>query len=57
MLNEMRLGKISEETVRAFRKLNRKATFEDSIEGTELQVMLLFSSAHLLIRVQLPNQK
>jgi hypothetical protein len=36
MLNEMRLGKISEDTVRAFRRLNRKPTFEDAIESTEL---------------------
>ncbi|TVY73229.1 ATP-dependent DNA helicase PIF1 [Lachnellula suecica] len=36
MLNEMRLGKISEETVKAFRKMDRKTSFEDSIEGTEL---------------------
>ncbi|RQM06270.1 hypothetical protein DH86_00001077, partial [Scytalidium sp. 3C] len=36
MLNEMRLGKISDETVRAFRKLNRKLDFDDSLEATEL---------------------
>ncbi|TVY46714.1 ATP-dependent DNA helicase PIF1 [Lachnellula cervina] len=36
MLNEMRLGKISDETVQAFKKLNRAPTFEDSIAGTEL---------------------
>ncbi|CAG8983468.1 hypothetical protein HYALB_00000637 [Hymenoscyphus albidus] len=36
MLNEMRLGKISEETVKAFKKLNRKPAFEDSLEATEL---------------------
>ncbi|TVY35403.1 ATP-dependent DNA helicase [Lachnellula subtilissima] len=36
MLNEMRLGKISDETVQAFKSLNRAPTFEDSIAGTEL---------------------
>lgn len=36
MLNEMRLGKISDETVQAFKRLNRAPTFEDSIAGTEL---------------------
>ncbi|TVY40252.1 ATP-dependent DNA helicase [Lachnellula occidentalis] len=36
MLNEMRLGKISDETVQAFKNLNRVPTFEDSIAGTEL---------------------
>ncbi|RFU24339.1 hypothetical protein B7463_g12002, partial [Scytalidium lignicola] len=36
MLNEMRLGKISDETIRAFRKLNRKLDFNDALEATEL---------------------
>jgi ATP-dependent DNA helicase PIF1 len=36
MLNEMRLGKITDETVRAFRKLSRPIEFEDSLEATEL---------------------
>jgi ATP-dependent DNA helicase PIF1 len=40
MLNEMRLGKITDETVAAFKKLNRKPTFEDSLEATELYVLV-----------------
>ncbi|KAF4633113.1 hypothetical protein G7Y89_g5004 [Cudoniella acicularis] len=36
MLNEMRLGKITDDTVRAFKKLNRKPKFEDTLEATEL---------------------
>jgi ATP-dependent DNA helicase PIF1 len=36
MLNEMRLGKITDETVEAFRKLSRKIEYEDSLEATEL---------------------
>jgi len=36
MLNEMRLGKITEETVRAFRKLCRPIKYEDALDATEL---------------------
>ncbi|KAL1844399.1 hypothetical protein VTJ49DRAFT_78 [Mycothermus thermophilus] len=36
MLNEMRLGKISDETVRSFQALSRPLTFDDGIEVTEL---------------------
>jgi ATP-dependent DNA helicase PIF1 len=36
MLNEMRLGKISDETVKAFRRLARPIQYEDSLEATEL---------------------
>jgi ATP-dependent DNA helicase PIF1 len=36
MLNEMRLGKISDETVKAFRRLARPITSEDAIEATAL---------------------
>ncbi|WQF75596.1 Putative AAA+ ATPase domain, DNA helicase Pif1, P-loop containing nucleoside triphosphate hydrolase [Colletotrichum destructivum] len=36
MLNEMRLGKISEETVQAFRKLTRPIVSDDGLEVTEL---------------------
>ncbi|KXH58904.1 DNA repair and recombination protein pif1 [Colletotrichum salicis] len=36
MLNEMRLGRISDETVQAFRKLDRKIPTEDGLEVTEL---------------------
>ncbi|KAM7189155.1 PIF1-like helicase domain containing protein [Naviculisporaceae sp. PSN 640] len=36
MLNEMRLGKISQETVNTFRALSRKPEFDDGLEVTEL---------------------
>ena len=36
MLNEMRLGKITDETVTAFRKLSRKIQYEDALDATEL---------------------
>jgi ATP-dependent DNA helicase PIF1 len=36
MLNEMRLGKISEKTVQNFRGLSRPLSFEDGLEVTEL---------------------
>ncbi|OHW93542.1 DNA repair and recombination protein pif1 [Colletotrichum incanum] len=36
MLNEMRLGRISEETVQAFRKLTRPIVSDDGLEVTEL---------------------
>ncbi|KAL1961677.1 hypothetical protein VTN77DRAFT_1315 [Rasamsonia byssochlamydoides] len=36
MLNEMRLGKISQRTIEAFKKLSRPLNFHDSLEATEL---------------------
>jgi ATP-dependent DNA helicase PIF1 len=36
MLNEMRLGKISTQTIEAFRSLSRPLDFHDSLEATEL---------------------
>ncbi|KAL2271487.1 hypothetical protein VTJ83DRAFT_858 [Remersonia thermophila] len=36
MLNEMRLGRISDDTVRSFQALSRPLTFDDGIEVTEL---------------------
>lgn len=36
MLNEMRLGKTSPQTLAAFRKLSRPLDFHDSLEATEL---------------------
>lgn len=36
MLNEMRLGKITERTVRNFQALNRPLQFDDGLEVTEL---------------------
>lgn len=36
MLNEMRLGKITNETIASFRKLSRRISYEDALEATEL---------------------
>jgi ATP-dependent DNA helicase PIF1 len=36
MLNEMRLGKLTQESIRAFQRLNRPMRFEDDVEATEL---------------------
>ena len=36
MLNEMRLGRISEQTVQTFKKLSRSIDCEDSLQATEL---------------------
>jgi ATP-dependent DNA helicase PIF1 len=42
MLNEMRLGKITNDTIAAFKKLSRKIGYEDALEATELYVQHLF---------------
>lgn len=36
MLNELRLGNISDQTVQIFRKLSRPIKAEDALEATEL---------------------
>jgi ATP-dependent DNA helicase PIF1 len=36
MLNEMRLGRISDQTVRNFQALSRPLRFKDGLEVTEL---------------------
>ncbi len=36
MLNEMRVGKISDETVKAFRRLERPIKHDEALEATEL---------------------
>jgi ATP-dependent DNA helicase PIF1 len=36
MLNEMRLGRISDQTVKSFQALSRPLTFNDGLEVTEL---------------------
>lgn len=38
MLNEMRLGRISDDTVKAFKSMSRPLTSEDGLEVTELSV-------------------
>lgn len=39
MLNEMRLGRISDDTVKTFKSLSRPLQFEDGLEVTELSVI------------------
>ncbi len=41
MLNEMRLGKLSSESIEAFRTLNRPLDFNDDFEATELFVITI----------------
>lgn len=36
MLNEMRLGRVSEDTIQTFRKLSRRLEYDDGISATEL---------------------
>lgn len=36
MLNEMRLGRISEQTVKTFKSMSRPLQFNDGLEVTEL---------------------
>ena len=36
MLNEMRLGKLTQKSIDAFRALNRPLSFGDDFEATEL---------------------
>lgn len=48
MLNEMRLGRISDDTVKAFKSMSRPLTSEDGLEVTELSV---YSPEYLCIVV------
>jgi len=57
MLNEMRLGKITDDTVKAFKKLSRKLEYHAQLEATELYVHPKISRRIALIIFQLPNQK
>ncbi len=57
MLNEMRLGKITDETVQAFKKLSRKIKYEDSLDATELYVDGAFSFGPVLTVLQLSYKK
>jgi len=36
MLNEMRVGKLSQKSISTFHSLSRKLSFEDDLEATEL---------------------
>jgi len=36
MLNEMRYGELQESTIQIFKTLNRKVTYTDGIEPTEM---------------------
>lgn len=42
MLNEMRLGQISEQTVQTFKSLARPLQFDDGLEVTELYILSAF---------------
>lgn len=61
MLNEMRLGHISEQTVETFKKMSRPIHFNDGLEVTELSaasfpsLILQLESPRLTI-FQVPNE-
>jgi hypothetical protein len=57
MLNEMRLGKITDDTIKAFKKLSRKLEYHAQLEATELYVHPDLSRRIALIDFQLPNEK
>lgn len=38
MLNEMRLGKVSQDTIKAFAGMKREINYEDNLTATELCV-------------------
>ena len=57
MLNEMRLGKITDDTIRAFRKLSRPIKYEDALDATELHVYALDHYYLILIVMQLSHKK
>lgn len=40
MLNEMRLGRLSAESIETFRSLNRPLAFNDDFEATELYLFI-----------------
>jgi ATP-dependent DNA helicase PIF1 len=43
MLNEMREGKLSQQSIAKFRTLNRELNFEDMLSATELYVSPLLT--------------
>ncbi len=45
----MRLGKITDETVRSFQSLSRPLNFNDGLEVTELQVATLSRSPRIML--------
>ena len=57
MLNEMRLGVITDDTVSAFRKLSRKIQYDDSLEATELYVCSMVARLNTNSMPQVPYQK
>lgn len=56
MLNEMRLGRISDETVKTFKSLSRPLEFEDGLEFTELSVPWHVSLVAGLTTLQVPYE-
>lgn len=56
MLNELRLGKITNETIASFKKLNRKIQYEDALEATELYVVHDFTITLLTLGYRFPTR-
>jgi ATP-dependent DNA helicase PIF1 len=51
MLNEMRLGQISEQTVQTFKSLARPLQFDDGLEVTELYVSPIHFPSYVICAV------
>lgn len=56
MLNEMRLGRISDQTVKTFKSLSRPLEFEDGLEVTELSVLWHMLPVMVLTALQVPHE-
>lgn len=51
MLNEMRLGKLSSQSIEAFRTLNRPLDFNDDFEATELFVIIILKKHEMILTI------
>ena len=51
MLNEMRLGKLSSQSIEAFRTLNRPLDFNDDFEATELFVITIPKKQEMILTI------
>lgn len=51
MLNEMRLGKLSSQSIEAFRTLKRPLDFNDDFEATELFVIIILKKQEMILTI------
>lgn len=52
MLNEMRLGKLSNESIETFRSLKRPLAFDDDFEATELYVYMSWHVTEIVLTIK-----